>query len=203
MRRRIEERAAVFEEFAPDEGEQRLHLAPRWHEGDEQVAQGGGGDFAQGAQQAAIDAIKDYGGHAEAGLAVDGAERLGGGQLVGLDDQLGELARHGFHLHVQDQLAIAHEHDVGEHELDLIHLVGGDEQGALLGHVVLEQAPVEALAIGDVEAERGLVEDEEFGIDRHHHGEVELGDHALAQILDARFHLHVGAFRGSRGPSPG
>ena len=71
--------------------------------------------------------------------------------VVRVDDELAELGRDGFHLHVQDQFALADEHDVGEHELDLVHLVGGDEQGALLiegsaGRLAAEHPTLPALS---------------------------------------------------------
>ena len=59
--------------------------------------------------------------------------------------------------------------------------------------VVVEQGVVELLAEEDVEAEGGLVEDEELGVDGHDEGEVELRDHALGELADLAGALDGGA----------
>ena len=73
---------------------------------------------------------------------------------------------------------------VGEDVLDLLDLVGGDEDGLVLVEVVLQQALVELLAIEDVEAQRRLVQHQQFRINRHDQGEVQLRHHALRQFPD-------------------
>ena len=48
--------------------------------------------------------------------------------------------------------------------------------------IVVQQRIVELLAVQDVEAERGLVQQQELRVDGHHQREVQLGHHALRQF---------------------
>src|SRR5581483_8979746 len=97
-----------------------------------------------------------------------------------------------FHAGREDDAAAINKHDVGENILDLVDLVRGDHDGARAIEVVVKQGVVKLLAEEDVETKRGLVEHKQPGIDGHHQGQVELGDHALGQFPD----LTVRADRG-------
>ena len=74
----------------------------------------------------------------------------------------------------------------------LLDLVGGDDDGLLLVEVVLQQALVELLAVQDVQAQRGLVEHQQLGVDRHHQRQVQLHDHALGHFAHAHLRLELG-----------
>ncbi len=50
--------------------------------------------------------------------------------------------------------------------------------------VVVQERVVELFAIQDVEAKRRLVEHQQFRVDRHDQGEVQLGHHAFRQLPD-------------------
>src|SRR3546814_1609177 len=60
--------------------------------------------------------------------------------------------------------------------------LGGDQDGLVLVEVVLQQALVELLAVEDVQAQGGLVEHQQPGVDRHHQRQVQLHDHALGEF---------------------
>ena len=77
--------------------------------------------------------------------------------------------------------------------LDLLDLVGGHKNRALLVEVFVQQRFVELLAHQDVEAERWFVQHQELGVNRHHEREVQLCHHPLRQFLDAAVALDVGA----------
>ena len=62
------------------------------------------------------------------------------------------------HAALEHDAAAVDEHDVGEDVLDLLDLMGRDEDGAAAVEVVVQQRVVELLAKQDVEAERRLVQ---------------------------------------------
>src|ERR1035438_527654 len=83
------------------------------------------------------------------------------------------------HAAIENDVAAVHEHDVGEHVLNLIDLMGGDQDGAAAIEIVIEQRIVELLPIENVEAKGGLVEQEQPRVDGHRQREVQLRNHAL------------------------
>ena len=70
----------------------------------------------------------------------------------------------------------------------------------VLVEVVFQQVLVELLAVEDVEAQRGLVEHQQLGVDRHHQRQVQLHDHALGHCLDLHRRLAAWSWRGSARP---
>ncbi len=111
--------------------------------------------------------------------------RAGRGEVFGADRDLRVFLLHFVHRRVEHDAPAVDEQQVGQDVLDLLDLVGGDEDGALLVEVFVEQRLVELLAHQDVEAERRLVEHQQLRVDRHHEREVQLRDHALRQFLHA------------------
>ena len=128
-------------------------------EGYEDVGDGGGADVAQGSELFAGDAVVEEDGAAEGLAGLDRLERLGGRKLTGVHDELEVAGVEVFHAAAEDEVAAVDEEEVGEDVLDLIDLMGGDDDGAVVVEVVVEQGVVELLAEEDVEAEGGLVED--------------------------------------------
>src|SRR5690606_21824484 len=93
--------------------------------------------------------------------------------------QLHVTFRQSIHTGMQDDMAVVDEHDVRQEVLDLLDLVGGDEDRTLLVEVVIQEVSVKLLAKDDVEAERGLVQNKEPGIDRGNDRQVQLRHHAF------------------------
>ena len=127
-------------------------------EGYEDVGDGGGAEVAEGCELFAGDAVVEEDAAAEGLSLLNWLERAGGGELAGVHDELEVAGVEVFHAAAEDQVAAIDEEEVGEDVLDLIDLVGGDEDGAVVIEVVVEQGVVELLAVEDVEAEGGLVE---------------------------------------------
>ena len=125
---------------------------------------------------------------------MNGLERAGGFEVRGADQQFGEARFDLLHGGDEHDAAAIDEDDVGEDVLNFFDLVRGDDNRAVAIEVVVEQRIVELLAVEDVEAERGLVEDEQPGVDGHDDGEVKLRDHALGEFAD---------FAGGTDGSPG
>jgi hypothetical protein len=73
---------------------------------------------------------------------------------------------------IEYDAAAINKHDIGEHVLDLFHLMGGQEDGTAAVEVVVQQLIVELLAIQDVQTERRLVQHQQSRVDGHHQGEV-------------------------------
>jgi len=61
-------------------------------------------------------------------------------------------------------------------------MVRGDDNRAVAIKVSVEEGIVELLAVENVKAEGGLVENQQPGVDRHDDGEVELRDHSLGEF---------------------
>jgi len=91
-----------------------------------------------------------------------------------------------------DDFALVDEQQMRQQVLDFLDLMRADDDGAAAVVVVVEQAVVESLAVHDVEAEGGLVEHEQAGVDGHDHRQVQLGDHALGQGPDALVGGNIG-----------
>src|SRR5439155_22505457 len=89
-----------------------------------------------------------------------------------------------FHAAIEYHPTMVDEHDIGEDVLDLFHLMCGYDDRAAAIEVVVQQGIVELLAIQDVEAQRRLVQHQQFCVDGHDQSEVQLGHHALRQFPD-------------------
>ena len=50
--------------------------------------------------------------------------------------------------------------------------------------IIVQQGIVKLFAIEDVETESGFIENQQFGVDGHHDGEVQLRNHAFGQFTD-------------------
>src|SRR6516165_1915517 len=111
-------------------------------------------------------------------------ERAGRSETVGIHCDFHIASLDFLHTATQHDSALINEHQVGKNVLDLIHLVGRDQNGAAMVEVIVKQRIVELLAIENVEAERRLVEHQKASIDRHDEREMELRDHALRQLAD-------------------
>ena len=115
---------------------------------------------------------------------VNRLERPRCGELLGIHHHF-QIARLEFlHAAIEHDAAAVDEHDIGEDVLDLFDLMGRHHDGAAAIEVVVQQRIVELLAIQDVEAERRLVQHQQFRVDGHDQREVQLGHHALRQFPD-------------------
>ncbi len=104
--------------------------------------------------------------------------------MVGIDGYFQVTRLECFHRAIEDDPAAMDEHDIGEHVLDLVHLMRRQHDGAVTVVVIVQQRIVKIFAIQDVQAQRRLVENQQPRVNRHHQREVQLGDHALRQLPD-------------------
>src|SRR6185437_11343125 len=155
--------------------------------GDEEVGDAGGADFAELLELFAGDVVEEHDAAAEDGALAEWVEGAGGVGVLGADHEFGVTGGYGVHGGVENDAAVLDEDEIGEEVLDLFDLMGGDEDGAAAVEVLVQQGVVELLAIEQVEAEGGLVEDEEPGVDGHDEREMKLDGHAFGE----RLHLGV------------
>ena len=132
----------------------------------------------------ALDGIEQQDAPSEHLALLDRLQRPRRGDLLGMHRHLQVARFQFFHAAIEHDAPAADEHDVGEHMLDLFHLVRRHQDGAVAVEVVVQQSIIELLAIQDVEAERRLVQHQQFRVDGHDQSEVQLGHHALGQIPD-------------------
>ena len=123
---------------------------------------------------------------------VYGFEGARGGDLLRMHDEFQIAGFVIFDGGIQQDPAAVHEDDVGEKVLKLFHLMGGDDDSPAAIEVVVEQGVIELLAIESVQADGGLVEHQQSGVDGHDQSEVELGHHAFGQMPDFRVRLDGG-----------
>ena len=109
----------------------------------------------------------------EVGDGVPGAQ-VHGDPLVG-----GELLLDAGQRAVVDQLALTDDHDPLAEALDVLHVVAGDQHGRAVLLAVLEDELADRALGGQVEADRGLVEEHDPRAVEQ--GRQELHLHALAQ----------------------
>ena len=112
--------------------------------------------------------------------------------VSGRGHQLGKALAERFHGRIEHDLAVLDEDDVGEDVLDLLDLVRGDEDGAFLVEIVIQQVVVEGAAEQQVEAERRLVEHQQPRVDGQDQRQVQLRDHALGELAHATVLADVG-----------
>src|SRR6516165_5548661 len=96
------------------------------------------------------------------------------------------------HAAIEYDPAAVDEYEIGQHILDLFHLMGGHNNGAVPVEVVVQQRIVELLAIENVQPKCRLVEHQQFGVNGHHEREVQLRYHAFRQFPDLAVALDRG-----------
>ena len=84
-----------------------------------------------------------------------------------------------FHAALQHDPAAIDKHQIGEHVLHLLHLMGGHHDGAAAIEIIVQQGIVKLFAIKDVQAKCRLIEHEQAGIDRHHDRQMQLRHHSF------------------------
>src|SRR5258708_18479778 len=89
-------------------------------------------------------------------------------------------------------MARVDENHIGQEILDLLDLVGRENDRTLLVEVIIQQGVIELPPEQQVEAESGLIEYQQTRIDRQDEGEMQLGDHAFGQLTHTAAHLDVG-----------
>src|SRR5271165_2072703 len=77
-----------------------------------------------------------------------------------------------FYAAIENDAAAIDKHDIGEHVLDLFHLMGGQEDGTAAIEVVVQQRIVELLAIQDVQTKCWLIQHQQSRVNGHHQGKV-------------------------------
>src|SRR5215471_14097177 len=154
------------------------------HHGYKQVGDAGRADVAKCCELTAIDTIEQQDAPTHRLALVNGLERPGRGQLIGIHHDFAIARLYFFHAAIEHDPAAVNEHEIGEDVLDLVHLVRGDHDGALAIEVVAQQGIVELLAVEDVETKRRLVQHQQSRINSHDDREVQLGHHALRQGPD-------------------
>src|SRR5207302_3151930 len=80
-----------------------------------------------------------------------------------------------------------------------LHLVGGEEDGALLVEIIVEQRVIELAPIQQIEPERRLIEHQQARIDRQDQRQVQLRHHALGELAHAALHADIGSAQKVRG----
>src|SRR5882672_709304 len=111
-------------------------------------------------------------------------ERARRGNLLGTHHDLDVARLDFFHAAIEYDPAAVDEHEIGEHVLDLFHLVRRHYDGAVAIEVVVQQGIVKMLAIQDVEAKRRLVQHQQSRVNGHNQSEVQLRHHTLRQFQD-------------------
>jgi len=83
---------------------------------------------------------------------------------------------------LQDHVALGHEADVVAQLLDLLHAVGGKQDGSVVAPQLQDDVAQE-VGVDGVEAAKGLVEDEERRVVQQGRNELHLLLHAFGQLL--------------------
>src|SRR5580704_141396 len=104
------------------------------------------------------------------------------GDVLGMHDQLHIARLKIVHAALEYDVPAIHKYQVGEDMLDVFHLMRGHDDGSAAVEVVVQQRVIELLAIKDVEAERGLIQNQQSRVDGHNQSEVKLSHHALRQF---------------------
>ena len=110
---------------------------------------------------------------------VDRLERPCRRDLLGMHHHFHVARLQFFHAAIEYDAAAIDEHHIGEDVLDLFHLMRRHHDGAVAIEVVVEQGIVELLAKQNVEAKRRLVQHQQFRVNGHDQGQVQLRHHAL------------------------
>jgi hypothetical protein len=149
---------------------------------DEQIRHAGGLNLAEAREPRKVRALVIEHGLAERSVLVKRSFSARGLELVGVDGHRRERVAESLDRTVEHDAAAVDEYHVREQILDLLDLVGGDEDRARLVHVVVHEGRVEAAPREQVETKGGLVEHQQFGIDCHGQSKVHLGLHSLRQF---------------------
>src|SRR6267142_1167678 len=152
--------------------------------GNKQVGDAWRSHVAKRGELLAFDTIEQQDAPAEHLALVNRFQRPCCGDLLGIHHHF-QIARLEFlHAAIEYDAAAVDEHDIGEDVLDLFHLMCGHDDGAAAIEVVVQQRIVELLAIQDVQTKRRLVQHQQFRVNGHDQGEMQLRDHALRQFPD-------------------
>src|SRR5260370_4858101 len=105
-------------------------------------------------------------------------------ELFGMHHQF-PIARFEFlHATIEYDAAAVNEHDIGQDVLNLFHLMGGHYDGAASIEVVIQQRIIELLAIQNIQAKRRLVQRQQFPVNGHDQGEMQMRYPAPRQVPD-------------------
>src|SRR5690625_2540166 len=107
--------------------------------------------------------------------------------MLGSEHDFAVAFLNGIHGYVEHQSTVFDEHQVGQNVLDLLDLVGGDDNGAPFVEILIEQVGVEALAKQDVQAQSGFVQNQKLRVNGHDQRQMERANHAIGQCLDVPF----------------
>src|ERR1700694_3440615 len=147
--------------------------------GNKQVGDARRSHVAKRGELMAFDTIEQQDSAPEHLALVNRLERPCCSDLLGVHHHFQIARLEFFHAAIEYDAAAVDEHEIGEDVLQVFHLMGGHYDGAAAIEVVVQQGIVELLAIQDVEAQRWLVQHQQFRVNRHDQSEVQLGHHAL------------------------
>ncbi len=119
-----------------------------------------------------IHTIEEQDGAAEDLAFVNGLERARGRGIFRIHQHFPIARLEFFHAAAEDDTTPVDEHHIGKDVLNLVDLMGGDDDGAAAIEVVVQERIVELLAKEDVEAECRLIEHQQFGVNGHDQGKV-------------------------------
>src|SRR5262249_13148803 len=113
-------------------------------------------------------------------------------RVLGVDSKLQVSVRQALHGALQYNMAAIDEDDVRQKVLDLLDLMGRENDGALPVEIIIQQRVIELPPEQQVEAERRLIQHQQPRIDRQDEGEMQLGHHAFGELAHAAAHLDIG-----------
>src|SRR6266568_2850034 len=119
------------------------------HHGNEQISDAGRAQVAKGGELVTIDSIEKHNAVPDSLALVHRLERPRRADPLGMDHYL-QIARLEFlHAAIEYNTSAVDEHHIGEHVLNLFHLVRRHHDGAAAIEIVVQQRIVELLAIKD------------------------------------------------------
>src|SRR5438270_87178 len=149
------------------------------HDGNEQIGNAGPAHLAKRSQLLPINMIEEHHAATEHWPLVNRLERPCRLDMLRIHHYF-EIARiEFFHAAFEHDASAIDEHEIGQHVLDLFHLVCCHHDGAVAIEVVVEQRIVELFSEKDVETKRRLVQHQQFCVNRHNQSEMQLGHHPL------------------------
>src|ERR1700681_3567166 len=152
--------------------------------GNKQVGDARPSHFAERGEFLAFDTIEQEDAAPENLAFVNRLHRPCGSELFGIHHHFQIARLEFFHAAIEYDAAAVNEHDIGQDVLNLFHLMGGHHDGAASIEVVIQQRIVELLAIQNIQAKRRLVQHQQFRVNGHDQGEMQLRHHALRQFPD-------------------
>src|SRR6476469_10214484 len=154
------------------------------HHGNKQISDAGGMHIAQGGELLTINTVKQQDPAAKHLALVERLESAGRRKLPRIDRHFHKARLNLFHAAIQHDAAAIHEYKIGKDVLKLFHLMRGHHDGAVVVKIIVQQRIVKLFAIENVQAERWLVQHQQFRVDGHYQSEMQLGHHAFRQMLD-------------------